>query len=91
MSTTQPHRTTVWQRILLAFLSPVIFLAVAEIVLRVGAVDTDVTGNENFEVGVPAWLLADDSWVDLQRDRLDSPRGVKAEDVFWLNHFEEAR
>ena len=91
MSTALPRRATFWQRILLAFLSPVIFLAVSEIVLRVGAVDTDLVRNENFELGVPAWLLADDSWVDLQRDRLESPRGVRAEDVFWLNYFEEAR
>ncbi|MDP7473215.1 MAG: GDSL-type esterase/lipase family protein [Vicinamibacterales bacterium] len=91
MSTDQPHRATFWQRVLLVCLSPVIFLAVSEIALRMGSADTDLSRNENFEIAVPTWLLADDNWVDIQRERLESPRGVRAEDVSWLNFFEEAR
>ena len=60
-------------------------------VVRVSGIETDLARNENFEIGVPVWLLGDENWVDIQRGRLEQPDGVRAEDVSWLQHFEEAR
>ena len=80
-----------WQRLLLAVVAPFVFVLVCDVVIRFAGVDTDLARNENFEIGVPVWLLGDESWVDIQRDRLERPRGVRAADVAWLQHFEEAR
>ena len=80
-----------WQRAILAVAAPLVFLLLCEAVIRVAGVDTDLARNENFEIGVPIWLLADETWVDIQRGRLEQPRGVRAADVAWLQHFEEAR
>ena len=54
-------------------------------------VDTDLVRNESFGIGVPVWALGDPSWVEIQRRRHEQPRGVRAADVVWLQHFEEAR
>lgn len=59
--------------------------------MRLSGVDTDLARNENFEIGVPVWLLSDENWVDIQRGRLERPQGVPAADVAWLQYFEEAR
>jgi lysophospholipase L1-like esterase len=47
--------------------------------------------NENFEIAVPVWLLADPEWVRVQHERMQRPEGVRASDVEWLRNFEEAR
>ena len=79
------------QRLTLIVLAPFVFVACADVVIRVSGVDTSVARNRNFEIGVPTWLLGDENWVDIQRGRMDEPGGVRAEDVAWLQHFEEAR
>jgi len=80
-----------WQNVLLAVTALFIFVLLAESVIRVSGLDTDLVRNENFEIAVPVWLLADENWVDIQRDRLERPRGVRAADVAWLQYFEDAR
>lgn len=87
----QPHPSPLWQRLLLMVLSPVVFLGLAEAVVRLSGVDTELARNERFEIAVPVWLLSDPGWVQVQHDRLQGPRGVKAADVAWLRYFEEAR
>ena len=79
------------QRLALIVLAPIVFVVLCDIVIRVSGVDTSVARNRNFEIGVPTWLLGDENWVDIQRGRMDEPDGVRAEDVAWLQHFEEAR
>ena len=78
-------------RIVLAVVSPIVFLLVAETAIRLGGVETDLARNDNFEIAVPVWLLADHNWVNRQRDSANRPRGVRAVDVEWLHNFEEAR
>ncbi len=78
------------QRLLLVVLSPVVFLVLAEITVRILPIDTDLARNENFDVAVPAWLLADPLWVGDWQVRI-ARRSVKAADVEWFRHFEEAR
>ena len=80
-----------WQRLVLVVAAPMVFLLVSEVVVRVSGMDTDLARNQNFEIGVPVWLLGDENWVDIQRGRLGEPKRVRAEDVSWLRHFEEAR
>ncbi len=92
MSTSSPRPPApLWQRLLLMAVSPVVFLALAEGAVRVSGIDTDLARNENFEIAVPVWLLADPDWVQIQHERLQRPAGVKASDVAWLRNFEEAR
>ena len=79
------------QRLAVIVLAPIVFVVLCDIVIRVSGVDTSVARNRNFEIGVPTWLLGDENWVDIQRGRMDEPDGVRAEDVAWLQHFEEAR
>ena len=83
--------TPVWQRLLLVIASPVLFILLAEASVRVAHVDTELARNDNFEIAVPAWLLADPGWVLVQHQRLQRPQGVRAADVAWLRNFEEAR
>ena len=78
---------TPWQRLTLVVSAPVVFLLISDITIRISGIETDVARNENFEIGVPVWLLGDENWVDIQRVRLEEPRGVRAEDVEWLSHF----
>lgn len=80
-----------WQRLLLAAASPLVFIALAEGVIRLANVETELARNGNYEIALPVWVLADPGWVHGQRERLNSARGVRAEDVEWLRHFEEAR
>ena len=91
LATGSSARRALWPKIVLAIASPIGFLLITEAVVRVSGVETDVARNENFEIAVPVWLLADPNWVDIQRGRLERPRGVRAVDVEWLRHFEEAR
>jgi lysophospholipase L1-like esterase len=87
----QPRPSPLWQRLLLMVLSPVVFIALAEAVVRLSGVETDLARNERFEIAVPVWLLADPGWVQVQHERLQRPKGVRAADVAWLRYFEEAR
>jgi lysophospholipase L1-like esterase len=88
----QSHPTPpLWARLALVVLSPLTFILLAEGVIRVTGIETDLARNRNFEIQVPVWLLSDPAWVDGQQERLESPKGVRAEDVSWLQHFEEAR
>ena len=91
MPTPATQTTSSWQRLLLVVSAPLMFLLMSEAAVRVSGIDTDLARNENFEIGVPVWLLDDENWVDIQRGRLSEPEGVRAEDVSWLQHFEEAR
>jgi lysophospholipase L1-like esterase len=87
----QPRPSPLWQRLLLVVLSPVVFLGLAETAVRLSGIDTELARNERFEIAVPVWLLSDPAWVQVQHERLQRPRGVRAADVAWLRHFEEAR
>ena len=66
---------TFWQRLTLIVSAPVVFLLLSDVTIRVTGIETDVARNENFEIGVPVWLLGDENWVDIQRVRLEEPRG----------------
>lgn len=83
--------TALWQRILLVTASPLVFLLLAEGVIRLAGIETDLARNENFEIAVPVWMLSDDNWVDIQRARAEQSNRVPAADVEWLRYFEEAR
>lgn len=89
MTHTRPTDSFV-HRLLLIVLSPLVFVVLAEITVRVLPIDTDLARNENFEVAVPAWLLADPVWVGDWQARI-ARRSVRAADVAWFSHFEEAR
>ena len=91
MPTSTKATTVFWQRLILVISAPVVFFLSTDVVIRLSGIDTDVARNENFDIAVPVWLLDDENWVDIQRGRLEGPRGVRAEDVAWLRHFEEAR
>jgi lysophospholipase L1-like esterase len=86
-----PRKATVLQRVLLVVLSPIVFLLIFEGVLRVSGISTDVARNKNFKVAVPTWLLADPGWVQAQQRRIETQGPVRAEDVAWFSHFQEAR
>ena len=88
---TRTPRGTFWQRALLVFAAPVVFVLVCDLAIRALGVDTDLVRNESFRIGVPVWALGDPNWVDVQRQRREQPRGVQAADVAWLQYFEEAR
>ena len=91
MPTSTKATTVFWKRLILVISAPVVFFLSTDVVIRLSGIDTDVARNENFDIAVPVWLLDDENWVDIQRGRLEGPRGVRAEDVAWLRHFEEAR
>lgn len=91
MPTRAARTPTVFQRLLLGVSAPIVFVLLCDVTIRISGIDTDVARNENFEIGVPVWLLGDENWVDIQRGRLETPRGVRASDLAWLRHFEEAR
>lgn len=86
-----PRRASVFQRLLLVVLSPLVFLLLLEGVVRVSGVSTDLARNKNFKVAVPTWLLADPGWVRGQQRRIETRGPVRAEDVAWFGHFQEAR
>jgi lysophospholipase L1-like esterase len=69
----------------LAVLAPLIVLGSVELVLRAANVETELVPNDNVEIAIPAWLIADDNWASGLRP------GVKAASVVWLRAFTEAR
>ena len=73
--------------------SPVLFIVVAELAIWTFGIETDVARNENAQIAVPVWLLADQAWVmDRRAERVGVEREpVAAEDLAWMYHFEEAR
>lgn len=91
MPATAARRPTVLQRLLLIVLSPLVFLALLEGVIRVSGMSTDVARNKSFNVAVPIWLLADPGWVRGQQQRMEQRGSVRAEDVQWFANFEETR
>ena len=91
MLTPATQTPTIYQRLLLTVFAPMVFVLLCDVAIRISGIDTDVARNENFEIAVPVWLLSDENWVDTQRGRMEAPRGVRAADVAWLQHFEEAR
>jgi lysophospholipase L1-like esterase len=72
-------------------LSPLVFLALLELGVRVSGVSTDLARNKNFKVAVPTWLLADPDWVRTEQRRMETRGPIRAEDVAWFACFEEAR
>jgi len=52
-----------------------------------------VARNENAQIALPVWLLADEVWVADRQAKLERSDGqpIAAADVAWLYHFEEAR
>jgi len=80
-----------WQKILVAVVSPLVLILLVEGVIRIFGINTDLARNKNFDIALPVWLLADSNWVRNEYDRLQEPKGVKAADVAWFAHFEEAR
>ncbi len=91
MSTKSPF--LVWLgRLLLVIGSPLLFLAIAELTIRVAGIETDVAQNRNAQIAVPVWLFTDQGWVrQRQADLMRSQEPIKAVDVAWMYHFEEAR
>jgi lysophospholipase L1-like esterase len=77
--------------VLLIFAAPVVFVLICDLVIRWADIDTDLVRNESFRIAVPVWALGDPNWVDIQKERNQRPRGVRAADVAWLQNFEEAR
>jgi len=80
-----PVSSPLWAKLLLATLSPVVFLGFTELVIWATGVNYELTQNDNFEVAIPAWLLADDNYAS------GVEPGMKSDNVEWLNHFTEAR
>ena len=72
-------------KLLLAFLSPIVFLGFTEAAIRVTGIDVVLTRNENFDIEVPAWLLSDDNFA------AGVEPGVETANVAWLRDFTEAR
>ncbi len=87
----RPRRASPLQRVLLVVLSPLVFLALLEVGIRVSGVSTDLARNKNFKVAVPTWLLADPSWVRAEQRKMDTQGPIRAEDVAWFACFEERR
>ncbi len=83
----------VWaERALLLVAAPLLFAVVAEAMVRLAGVETDVARNRNAQIAVPVWLLADASWASTSRDQIAREgRPIAAEELAWLHHFEEAR
>ncbi len=81
------------ERALLIVGAPLVFLLVAELVLAITGLDTDLARNKNAKIAVPVWLLADENWVRDRQTKLRRSGGkpIEAEEVAWLYHFEEAR
>jgi lysophospholipase L1-like esterase len=79
--------------LLLVVLSPVLLVGLSEVVIALTGIETDVARDENARIGLPVWLLADESWVaDRQlRMRRSGVQTIEASEVDWLHHFEEAR
>ncbi len=92
--TSQPRRIPVFaERLLLLVGSPLLFLLLAEAAIAVTGIDTDVARNDNAQIAVPVWLLADEAWVADRRSkwRREGDTPIAAAEVEWLYHFEEAR
>lgn len=74
-----------WAKLLLALLSPIVFLVFSELAVRISGINYELTRNKNFEIAVPAWLLDDDNFA----------QGVvpdeETQNIAWLRHFTEAR
>ena len=84
----------VWlERLALVIASPVLFLLLAEVSIRVSGVQTDLARNEHAQIALPVWLLADETWVRDRQTKLRRSGGepIPAAEVEWLYHFEEAR
>ena len=64
---TPARRGTPWQRLLLVFAAPLVFVLVCDLVIRAADIDTDLVRNESFRIAVPVWALGDPNWVDIQR------------------------
>lgn len=80
-----------WQHLFLAIASPLIFLLIIEVFLRLINVNTDLIYNKNFDIGVPVWLMTKPDWVNKNRNRLRNPGKIRTRAVAWLENFEEAR
>lgn len=93
MSEPRSRTAVVAERLALLVGSPLLFLLVAELVLAVSGIDTDVARNEDAQIALPVWLLADEVWVADRQSKMERSGGepIAAADVAWLYHFEEAR
>ena len=67
---------------LIALISPV---GLTELGIRLSGIDTELVPNENVEIAIPAWLMADENFASGLQP------GVKAVQVAWLRNFTEAR
>lgn len=88
------RRIPVWlERLALVAGAPIVFLLIAEATIALTGIDTDVARNENAQIAVPVWLLADEDWIADRRARMRRSGGepIAAAEVAWLYHFEEAR
>lgn len=74
-----------WAKLLLALISPIVFLGFAELAVRISGIDYELARNENFATAIPAWWLADDNFAaGVDPDE-------RMEDIAWLRYFTEAR
>ncbi len=88
------RRVPVWlERLLLLIGSPLLFVVFAELLILGLGIETDVARNENAQIAVPVWLLADEAWVmERQADLQTEPnKPLAAADLAWMYYFEEAR
>ncbi len=83
----------VLERLLLLVVSPLLFLGLSELAIRALGVRTDLARNEDSQIALPVWLLADEAWVSDRQSKMRRGGGepIAAEEVAWLYHFEEAR
>ncbi len=88
------RRGPVWcERLLLLVASPLLFVVIAELTIWAFDIETDLARNENAQIAVPVWLLADEAWVMEQQAAVlaDASKPVAAEVLAGMYHFEEAR
>ncbi len=90
---TQRSFPTWLERLLLLVGSPLLFVLVAELAIFALDIETDVARNDNAQIAVPVWLLADEAWVaERQADlQAGSNEPMAAADLAWMYYFEEAR
>jgi lysophospholipase L1-like esterase len=93
MTAEQRRTRMIVERLALLIGSPLVFLLLAEFAIALSGVDTEVARNEDAQIAVPVWLLADDAWIaDRRRKwRQEGEQPIAAAEVEWLYHFEEAR
>lgn len=77
---------------LFSLLIPLFFFGLAEIVLRVARVNTEIVKDDNFQVGIPMWAMDEANFAvarDVYRQVLDNQLPISSAE--WLQCFEESK